>query len=71
MSTFKVGDIVKSADADAPESIPAYRSMRGYVAQVHESGQALRVRWYDPATKHRLGDDVNWRRASSVVLAEK
>jgi hypothetical protein len=42
---MNIGDIVKHHDADAPKSLPAYRSLRGRIITVSEDGRWVRVHW--------------------------
>jgi len=43
MIDFVIGDRVKKSDADNPNSIPAYRDLRGTVVEVGTFG--IKVKW--------------------------
>jgi len=61
MHRFKIGDIVKRADV-TPQSIPAYRDMRGKVVAVSGTG-SVRVCWGPNDT------DVLFRGPETICLA--
>jgi len=59
---FKIGDQVKPADI-RPDSIPAYKNLRGRVVEVNAHGW-VRVHWTIDASP-----DLGWRQPAQLTHA--